>query len=987
MRVLGNIKKKVIALVLIVVLTLSAVVTNVMTPFNANAADIKDWAIEQALDRALALVCYGFSYGMHEIDDSVDDEAYSEVVSIFDAFLWDTEVTWALQEIEEMCQEILEEVQLIEERQTEYGSAILGRLDSQDMTDAQKYLDSKIDEDINRQLIYNDIGTSDVIDAYVEYLSAANEYGDDVDKYADKKAAFDLELDNLLGGLDPTDENRYVDGAIGTHLHNVLSNLTNAMCEKSDSAAYLTDETVMDAAAQLAYMYYPWSQDQYEFVQFELNSQVQQIALVELVYQEYLARQYDYLKNNGYLDDTDNVGARCYEHNKANLIADNKDLAERFYDYTEKNLNVSPNVSLKIYQYYKPSDMTESHAYWYDGPSDDSGNTSNNSGPIHGAFYNTNAKMRMNYKKERDGYLYDDYHGGPLDGIDDDDFVTSVKEGIHVHGDPTLGESYIIGVNQYPVVRSGGVDIYCIDNMQDDFHYVDPVLQKISHLVEAGWAGWGYGEQGFPSAEFYNRYHGVFAITPSEWVGLKIRTYIDAETHFYEDETYRYNYKFARNISEIKPLLQSDAFTVFYNGHLASYLGLYDDCYDYTRHDIPPDYLLFGDYSVSNNTVFGGTGKVTLHMLKTDAIYDAATVDTNGTEFNSHEIMHNGKTDDGAYIRDKYYAALYVPESPGTNMKSYVSAACFYDGDNGEQLYYEDAADVILSGEDSLSITSDDGRLINKVLSTSGDMVTIKFKPVSDDLIPDSIYLQSTVYPIPMVHPGEDIYDDDYCYTLMESGSLSTLSPDEDGYYTIEVPTPYMFDSAFRIQLAKKDSSVVNETNPFINEHGAYLKHSTEELTDILLNDKEKSQAKNGADVRFALSSVKTDPLTDDMQDKFEIAAKGSGYKIGDNYVDFGISKRIKFRDAENIERLPGGEVTIAMQLPDKLKSEKNREYKLLRMHNGKVDVIDTSYDKATNELTFKTDRFSTYALAYKDVDAASDSQSASKRKSPKTGE
>ena len=47
------------------------------------------------------------------------------------------------------------------------------------------------------------------------------------------------------------------------------------------------------------------------------------------------------------------------------------------------------------------------------------------------------------------------------------------------------------------------------------------------------------------------------------------------------------------------------------------------------------------------------------------------------------------------------------------------------------------------------------------------------------------------------------------------------------------------------------------------------------------------------------------------------------------------------------------------------------RIYKVMRNHNGKVDILDATFDAKTNMLTFKTDKFSTYALVYLDSAAS----------------
>ena len=131
-----------------------------------------------------------------------------------------------------------------------------------------------------------------------------------------------------------------------------------------------------------------------------------------------------------------------------------------------------------------------------------------------------------------------------------------------------------------------------------------------------------------------------------------------------------------------------------------------------------------------------------------------------------------------------------------------------------------------------------------------------------------------------------------------------------------------------------------------------------------------------GADIRFKLTGTGLQPVASDTKEKFEKLADKTGYKVSDRYIDLSVTKRVKFRDPEKIEVLPGGQVTVAMQLPDKLKGNGNREYKLLREHDGKVDIINADYDAATNELSFATDRFSKYAIIYRD-----------KRSSPKTGQ
>ena len=48
--------------------------------------------------------------------------------------------------------------------------------------------------------------------------------------------------------------------------------------------------------------------------------------------------------------------------------------------------------------------------------------------------------------------------------------------------------------------------------------------------------------------------------------------------------------------------------------------------------------------------------------------------------------------------------------------------------------------------------------------------------------------------------------------------------------------------------------------------------------------------------------------------------------------------------------------------------SSKTRKYSVIRIHNGVSDILSATFDEATGELTFATDRFTTYIVVYEDV-------------------
>lgn len=73
----------------------------------------------------------------------------------------------------------------------------------------------------------------------------------------------------------------------------------------------------------------------------------------------------------------------------------------------------------------------------------------------------------------------------------------------------------------------------------------------------------------------------------------------------------------------------------------------------------------------------------------------------------------------------------------------------------------------------------------------------------------------------------------------------------------------------------------------------------------------------------------------------------------------------------------PGINMNIRIKIPDKTINNQPytiRDYKILRLHKDSatnqatVDILDSVFNSSTNELTFKSDKFSIYVLTYKDT-------------------
>ena len=147
------------------------------------------------------------------------------------------------------------------------------------------------------------------------------------------------------------------------------------------------------------------------------------------------------------------------------------------------------------------------------------------------------------------------------------------------------------------------------------------------------------------------------------------------------------------------------------------------------------------------------------------------------------------------------------------------------------------------------------------------------------------------------------------------------------------------------------------------------------ELLAMLVNSgditaDELVQIANGASVDIVLT-VKEANVRDEVKTAMAQATKG--YTIG-QYLDISLFKYMTV----NGKRQPGvalhtttNALTISVVVPDALintNSAVNRTYCIVRNHEGTITVLDAAFDAAGKTLTFKTDRFSIYAIAYKDT-------------------
>jgi len=169
--------------------------------------------------------------------------------------------------------------------------------------------------------------------------------------------------------------------------------------------------------------------------------------------------------------------------------------------------------------------------------------------------------------------------------------------------------------------------------------------------------------------------------------------------------------------------------------------------------------------------------------------------------------------------------------------------------------------------------------------------------------------------------------------------------------------------------------SVSGEGVPAIN-----IASAADQLLNLAkLSEDENKAVKAGNKTQFVLSASGMTPT------KEEIALIQSvlGNNVIGQYLNLDLTLKISGRADRQITDL-SAPMYIAITIPQNLvnhDSSIERIYRIVRIHDGVATLIDGTYDAATNQFTFATDGFSTYALVYEDVNITLTGRS------PKTGD
>ena len=140
------------------------------------------------------------------------------------------------------------------------------------------------------------------------------------------------------------------------------------------------------------------------------------------------------------------------------------------------------------------------------------------------------------------------------------------------------------------------------------------------------------------------------------------------------------------------------------------------------------------------------------------------------------------------------------------------------------------------------------------------------------------------------------------------------------------------------------------------------LDNGVDELKQTVLTEAENKLVQTGVSIDIYLTVANKDEA--ELGEDKAILDSALGEDDKAVYLDLKLFKKVGNNEPTAISEIPGGKIKISVEVPEGIK-EFAANAKVVRVHGTEVTELETSYDAATNKLTFETDRFSTYAIVY----------------------
>ncbi|MBQ1474067.1 MAG: hypothetical protein IIZ32_02065, partial [Ruminococcus sp.] len=319
---------------------------------------IAEQAVEQMIDDGLRAICMG----MDAVGEATGNGDVQKVFSVIEEWAFMSTEEIAIEELKELCEEILNELKELEEQIASDDAYITSMLADQNLSGAKDNLNNAWQSDVKNYL--TNAGVLNALSAYREYLTDAvngeseDKLRGDLDYLIKQYALMSSSSINTSGyTVDNLKKMMFETNDINKSFITLISNLASALSPHGTANA-----TCAQYAAQVAYMAYPFSHQQYTYVHEIVEEQLATIMLVEMAYNEYLYQQGKYLSETYHDEDEPNGWYAGYLGYQQDFYDEMNRGSDCVNARIEKMLNAKMNadgggfVMLSLSDYMKPED-------------------------------------------------------------------------------------------------------------------------------------------------------------------------------------------------------------------------------------------------------------------------------------------------------------------------------------------------------------------------------------------------------------------------------------------------------------------------------------------------------------------------------------------------------------------------------------------------------------------------------------------------------
>ena len=335
---------------------------------NVSANPIKEKVIDQLIEDGMRACCIGMDY----LGEATGNGNVQKAFSIVESWALMSAEEVAIEELIELCEEILAELDKIDDHIDSSMSVVDSMVSKDIIESARSAVSTQWDADVQNPI--NNAKAEIAFDSFKSFISHALSGERSKEQLEKERDALIEDMYGMYDGNSQLGVSHEETMFSGDQMNRNFEHLIKQLAQNLDKS-----NSVMSKAVYFAYMAYPFSHQQYTYVYNMAEKQLLYLLIVEMMYNEYLYRQGQFLENNESYG-TESAAYRAYSDYQQSfydlMLTDDNCVAQYIVNMLDSKVtvDVTNNISLSLDSYMKPEDVVsvpltirgyeKSHDFW-----------------------------------------------------------------------------------------------------------------------------------------------------------------------------------------------------------------------------------------------------------------------------------------------------------------------------------------------------------------------------------------------------------------------------------------------------------------------------------------------------------------------------------------------------------------------------------------------------------------------------------------------